>query len=93
MLRRNPTRLEIRQDDVEQLPKLREVYQKKLSQKPGISGKGKRKSIELEDPTAVQQQLHQQQQQQPQEQSAPIVGAEELRNLRNNMTTQERIGL
>jgi len=88
MLRRNPTRLEIRQDDVEQLPKLREVYQKKLSQKPGISGKGKRKSIELED--TIQQQS---QQQQPQEQPIPIVGAEELRNLKNNMATEERIGL
>lgn len=84
MLRRNPTRLEIRQDDVEQLPKLREVYQKKLSQKPGISGKGKRKSIELED--TIQQQSQQQQQSlQPQEQPIPIVGAEELRNLKNNM--------
>jgi hypothetical protein len=82
MLRRNPTRLEIRQDDVEQLTKLREVYQKRLSQKPGISGKGKRKSIELED--TVQQQ-QQQQLQQLQEQSNPIVGAEELRNLKNNM--------
>ncbi|GBC02356.1 hypothetical protein RclHR1_04590009 [Rhizophagus clarus] len=91
MLRRNPTRLEIRQDDVEQLTKLREFYQKKLSQKPGISGKGKRKSIELED--TIQQQSQQQQLQQPQEQPIPVVGAEELRNLKNNMTTQERIGL
>jgi hypothetical protein len=91
MLRRDPTRLEIRQDDVEQLPKLRDEYQKKLSQKPGISGKGKRKSIELEDPTAIQIPL--QQQQQRQEQPVPIVGTEEHRNLRNNMTTQERIGL
>ena len=63
MLRRDPTRLEIRQDDVEQLPKLRDEYQKKLSQKPGISGKGKRKSIELEDPISIQQQQLQQQQQ------------------------------
>ncbi|CAB4400242.1 hypothetical protein RhiirA5_349123 [Rhizophagus irregularis] len=93
MLRRNPTRLEIRQDDVEQLPKLREVYQKKLSQKPGISGKGKRKSIELEDTIQRQSQQQQQSLQQPQEQPIPIVGTEELRNLKNNMTTQERIGL
>ncbi|RGB33824.1 hypothetical protein C1646_761314 [Rhizophagus diaphanus] len=93
MLRRNPTRLEIRQDDVEQLPKLREVYQKKLSQKPGISGKGKRKSIELEDTIQRQSQQQQQSLQQPQEQLIPIVGTEELRNLKNNMTTQERIGL
>jgi len=80
MLRRDPTRLEIRQDDVEQLGKLREEYQKKLSQKPGVSGKGKRKSIEVEDPITIQQS-----QQQQQGQPVPIVGAEEHRNLRNNM--------
>ena len=83
MLRRDPTRLEIRQDDIEQLSTLRNEYQKKLSQKPGVSGKGKRKSIELDEPTVIQQQLQQQQPQQ--EQPVPIVGAEELRNLRNNM--------
>ncbi|CAG8522877.1 12191_t:CDS:2 [Funneliformis mosseae] len=43
MLRRNPTRLDIRQDDIEQLHDLRAIYQRKLSQKPGASGKGKRK--------------------------------------------------
>ncbi len=87
MLRRNPTRLEIRQDDSEQLHELRNEYQKKLSQKPGVSGKGKRKSIELEDPTVSQPHLQQQQQQlqQPQGQPVPIVGTEEIRNLRNNM--------
>ncbi|CAB4489393.1 unnamed protein product [Rhizophagus irregularis] len=69
MLRRNPTRLEIRQDD------------------------GKRKSIELEDTIQRQSQQQQQSLQQPQEQPIPIVGTEELRNLKNNMTTQERIGL
>ncbi|CAG8482184.1 19243_t:CDS:2 [Dentiscutata erythropus] len=35
MIRRNPTRLEIRQENVEQLQLLRQEYKKKLSQKPG----------------------------------------------------------
>ncbi|CAG8787098.1 14521_t:CDS:1, partial [Acaulospora morrowiae] len=39
MIRRNPTRLEIRQDDVERLQSFRQEYKKKLSQKPGASGK------------------------------------------------------
>ncbi|RIB09432.1 hypothetical protein C2G38_2208965 [Gigaspora rosea] len=86
MIRRNPTRLEIRQENVEQLQLLRQEYKKKFSQKPGASAKGKRKSMEIEEEmeTNLNQQVEHQE---------PIVGAEELRNRRKNMTVQERIGL
>ncbi|CAG8546940.1 10714_t:CDS:1, partial [Racocetra persica] len=80
MIRRNPTRLEIRQENVEQLQLLRQEYKKKLSQKPGASAKGKRKSMEIEEKVDPNLNL---QQAEPQEQE-PIVGAEELQNRRNN---------
>ncbi|CAG8579978.1 10942_t:CDS:1, partial [Cetraspora pellucida] len=80
MIRRNPTRLEIRQENVEQLQLLRQEYKKKLSQKPGASAKGKRKSMEIEEEVEpslnFQQTEHQEQE--------PIVGAEELQNRRKN---------
>ncbi|CAH1764950.1 1758_t:CDS:2, partial [Entrophospora sp. SA101] len=36
MLRRKPTKLEIRQDDIEQLEHIRQIYKQKSLQPPGI---------------------------------------------------------
>ncbi|RHZ79298.1 hypothetical protein Glove_149g51 [Diversispora epigaea] len=90
MIRRNPTRIEIRQEDVEHLQTLRQEYKKKLSQKPSSSGKGKRKSMEVEED--IEQNVSQTEQPKV-EQQEPIVGPEELRNRRKNLTIEERIGL
>ncbi|CAG8581698.1 13381_t:CDS:1 [Ambispora leptoticha] len=49
MLRRNLTCLELRQDDIDSIERLREEYQKNLATKRTQEiGKGKRKSVELE---------------------------------------------
>ena len=50
MLRRNPTRLDLRQDDIDNIDKLREEYKRKqASQNTETIGKGKRKSVEMEE--------------------------------------------
>nr|CAG8572910.1 213_t:CDS:2 [Entrophospora candida]CAG8594943.1 4209_t:CDS:2 [Entrophospora candida] len=59
MLRRKPTKLEIRQDDIEQLEHIRQIYKQKSLQPPGISGKGKR-CTQNELVTMIKQQQQQQ---------------------------------
>ncbi|KAG9303649.1 hypothetical protein G9A89_018546 [Geosiphon pyriformis] len=50
MLRRNPTRLDLRQEDIDCLERLREEYHRYLAtQRTQTIGKGKRKSVELEE--------------------------------------------
>ncbi|CAG8612167.1 3369_t:CDS:1 [Ambispora gerdemannii] len=109
MLRRNPTRLDLRQDDIDNIERLREEYQKNLAtQRTQEIGKGKRKSVELEEMDdgmdandgeidgelmLTEEQQNLQQQQTSNEAESPIVGSEVTKNKRKNMTIAERIGL